>query len=186
MDDARLRTIENVTANFFFWQGLRWVPMGAALLIGVLAPRLMIISMAAALGVSVLAGKYYSRTYGRVRAIAARTERRERWKWFYVYPAMLLSLVADLLWRPPLLVSGFVWAVAIVLYWNSTGRGRLHYLVIAGIIAATTALPLLGVANGKHAINFFFAVIGAAYVAGGLLDHFELTRIMGDGDAGTV
>jgi hypothetical protein len=186
MNEQQLRTIENVTANFFFWQGLRWVPMGMALMIGVLAPRFLVVAMAAAFVVSMLAGKYYSRTYGRVRTIAARTERRQRWKWFYVYPMMLLSLIADMLWKPPLFVSGVVWAVAIILYWNSTGRGRLHYLVIAGLIAATTALPLAGVPNGRNAINFFFAVIGAAYVVGGLLDHFELTRIMGDGDAGTV
>jgi hypothetical protein len=27
-----LERIQAVTANYFFWQGLRWVPMGAALL----------------------------------------------------------------------------------------------------------------------------------------------------------
>ncbi|HJQ37874.1 MAG TPA: hypothetical protein VKB93_12120 [Thermoanaerobaculia bacterium] len=184
MDDTRLRTIENVTANFFFWQGLRWVPLGLALLSWQFAPRFLAVNMAVAFVISMLAGKYYSRTYGRVRTIAARAERRERWKWYGVYPAMMLSLAVDMLWKPPLLVTGIVWAIAIVLYWNSTGRGRLHYLVIAGILLSTAALPLLGIPNGKTAINFFFSVIGAAYVAGGLLDHFELTRIMGN--AGTV
>ena len=31
--DADLRRMREVTANFFFWQGLRWVPLGAALLL---------------------------------------------------------------------------------------------------------------------------------------------------------
>lgn len=33
MSDASLQRIHDFTANFFFWQGLRWVPLGAALLI---------------------------------------------------------------------------------------------------------------------------------------------------------
>jgi len=191
-DAARLRTIENVTANFFFWQGLRWVPLGIALMTAALRPRIEVslLVLAAAMFVSMRVGKYYSRTYGRVRTIAARTERRERWKWSYVYPMMLLSLAVDLVWKPPVFVSGPVWAIAILLYWNSTGRGRLHYLGIAAIVAAMGALPFAGVPNGKHAINFFFAVFGAVYIVGGVLDHFELTRIMRpvteDGDAGTV
>jgi|SRR5215212_6581846 len=196
MDQHRLQTIESVTANFFFWQGLRWVPLGLAMLVWAVVPLgkarvdVVMLAMGAAMLVSIRIGRYYSRTYGRVRTIAERTGRRERWKWFFVYPVMLLSMVADMLWKPPLLTSGPVWAVAILLYWNSTGRGRLHYLVIAGIVAATVALPLAGVPPGKTAINLFFAVIGAAYVAGGLLDHFELTRILRpvleDDDAGTV
>src|SRR5204862_6740011 len=106
------------------------------------------------------------------------------------HPVWLASLGVALLWPPPGVVSGPGWAAALLLYWRSTGRGRLHCLFTAAIVAATGALPLAGIPNGKNAINFFFAVIGAVYVIGGLLDHFELTRIMRpvmeDGDAGTV
>src|ERR1051325_9946426 len=33
MPTERLRRLHAVTDNFFFWQGLRWVPLGAALII---------------------------------------------------------------------------------------------------------------------------------------------------------
>src|SRR5215213_4418120 len=128
MNDRQLRTIENVTANFFFWQGLRWVPLGAAMLLWVTLPGsvagarrsgIVVVAMIAALWISERIGHYYSRTYGNV--LAARNERRERWKWNFVYPVMIASLVADGLWKPPLLLSGLVWSAAIILYWNSTG-----------------------------------------------------------------
>jgi len=32
MTADRLRQIHNVTDNYFFWQGLRWIPLGAAML----------------------------------------------------------------------------------------------------------------------------------------------------------
>jgi hypothetical protein len=189
MNERELRTIENVTANFFFWQGLRWVPLGAVLLVWVSLPRhflpndldtaLMAAAMLFALWVSGRIGAYYSRTYGRVHGI--HNERRERWKWSFIYPLMIASLLVDGLLRPPFLVSGPVWGAAILLYWNSTGRGRRHYLLIAAAVAATVAFPSL---------DFFFGVIGAAYMLGGLLDHFELTRILRplveDGDARAV
>ncbi|HEX6177828.1 MAG TPA: hypothetical protein VF057_05680 [Thermoanaerobaculia bacterium] len=189
MDERQLKTIENVTANFFFWQGLRWVPLGAVLLAWVSLPRdflphdldvaVMAAAMFFAFALSKRIGAYYERTYGRVRGI--QNVRRERWKWNFVYPLMIGSLLVDGLLHPPFLVSGPVWAAAILLYWNSTGRGRRHYLVIAAVVAATFFFPSL---------DFFFGVIGAAYVLGGLLDHFELTRILRplaeDGDARTV
>jgi hypothetical protein len=105
--------------------------------------------------------------------------RRERIKWTFVYPAMALSLVADTLLAPPILLSGFVWAGGILAYRRSTGGGRAHYLVAAPLLAAFGLLPLLGlVTPGKAVVNLFFAAVGIVFIIGGLLDHLELGRVL--------
>lgn len=74
-----------------------------------------------------MADRYYSRTMGHVSPDLSLTKRRSAVKWFVIYPAMGLSLVIDGLLTPPLFATGAVWAVAFVLYWWSTGRGRELY-----------------------------------------------------------
>jgi len=195
MNQKQLRRIESVTANYFFWQGLRWVPLGVALLLAILIraaqPVITVLLMAVALALSGAAGRYYQRTFGNVRAIPGRHVRRDRWKWFFVYPLMAASLIIDGRMPSAFFVTGPVWGAAIVAYWNSTGRGRLHYLVIAAIVAASGFAPALGMIEpGKPMLNAFFVLLGVVYVIGGVLDHYELVRILGplpeDHDAGTV
>lgn len=186
--DPSLQRIENVTANFFFWQGLRFAPLGLALLIGIVvsaqfadarAIRLLVLMSSVVAGVllSSSAGRWYTRTYGRVRTAPERTFRRDRLKWNLVYPLMLASLLIDAWWKGPLFISGPVWAAAIVAYRNSTGGGRVHYLFIAGTLSATLFLPAI-LDPGKASLIFFFALLGGAYTIGGILDHLELRRIM--------
>lgn len=183
--------IQAVTANFFFWQGLRWVPMGAALLglsvywngwWAVPAPwdaALQLGVLALALGVSAAVGRYYHRRFGTVQGIPGIHARRERLKWRVVYPAMMGSLVADLVFSPPVLLSGFVWAAGILAYRRSTGDGRPHYLVAAVLLAAFGLLPLVGLlAPGKTLVNHFIGLVGVVFIVGGVLDHLELGRLL--------
>jgi len=186
-----LERIQAVTANYFFWQGLRWVPMGAALLaVGLywsgwwrvpapLGDAVQLGVLGLALAISAALGGYYRRRFGAVHGIAGMHARRERIKWVFVYPAMALSLVADMVFAPPVLLSGFVWAGGILAYRRSTGGGRVHYLVAAPLLAAFGLLPLLGLMQpGKAAVNLFVAAVGIVFIIGGLLDHFELGRIL--------
>ena len=195
-----LERINAVTANFFFWQGLRWVPMGAALLIvawsfGANTPvpetwqsPLLIGVMIAALGLSVVAGRWYDRSFGRVRGIPGQHARRTRTKWLVVYPAVLVALVLDGWLRMPVLFSGIAFAASIEAYRRSTGGGRRHYIFASAVFVIATFAPLLGIATrGAHAINLLMGLLGATYVVGGLLDHLELRRILPDVvDADTI
>lgn len=186
-----LARIQAVTANYFFWQGLRWVPMGAALLaLGLywngwwlvqtpFADAMQLGVLGVALGISAAFGAYYRRRFGAVRGIPGMHARRERIKWRLVYPAMAVSLIVDMVLAPAVLVSGFVWAAGILAYRQSTGGGRVHYLVAAALLAAFGLLPLLGLMQpGKAAVNLFVAAVGIVFIVGGLLDHFELGRIL--------
>ena len=184
-EQQRLALVDRVTANYFFWQGLRWVPLGLALLIVSVVPfpgdRLLVtlLLVGSALFLSTALGRYYSRRFGRIRRYPSRYENRERWKWFVVYPLMFLSLLWDARFPSLFFVSGPIWGAAIVAYWWSTGRGRLHYVPIAVVVCLSGFLPATGfVSPGKAMFDVFFGIIGATYVVGGILDHFALVRVL--------
>jgi len=192
-DATALDRINAVTANFFFWQGLRWVPVGIALLVvawgnGPSSPvpkswesTLLIVAMIAALAVSAAVGRWYARSFGRVRGIPGQHARRTRTKWLIVYPALVIALLVDAIAKPPVLVSGIAFAAAIEAYRRSTGGGRAHYIIASIAFAALTFAPTLGLATrGAGAINLLIAMLGATYTIGGLLDHRELKRVFPD------
>src|SRR5262245_24026820 len=147
-DLAQIRT---VTDNLFFWQGLRFVPLGGALVLvslvySVPAAKSMqsfvaLGGMALALLASGAIGRYYRSSLGDVQGIPGAHLRRSRIKWWVVYPMMVLSFVVDLLWPQPFFVTGIVWAAAIIAYWRSTGGGRQHYVPIAALLALSSLLP---------------------------------------------
>lgn len=186
-----LDVIHNVTANYFFWQGLRWVPMGFALLIVALSyatwwpitgpwkEGFMFLVLIAAVLVSNTIGSYYARSFGDVRGIPGMHARRETLKWLLFYPMMGFSLIVDGVFKPPVFVSGPVWAAGLLGYWFSTGRGRPHYLFAAAVFVVLTFFPTLGlVAPGPDMLQVFLIVLGVIFIVGGILDHFELTRLL--------
>ena len=193
MIDNRLRRIHDVTDNFFFWQGLRWIPLGVALLgtavtlspgVPIPAPLrswilLPFFGLALWLSSSVL-GRYYARHFGRVRADPSRHALRMSVKWLVVYPAVILALLVDIKFRPPIVISGIAFALAIEAYRQSTGGGRGHYTIAAIGLLAFSLLPLLGaLPPGKVALNALIGIVGLTYIVGGVLDHRELVRVLG-------
>jgi len=192
MTDDRLRVIHDVTDNFFFWQGLRWIPMGAAMIAcaAISSPRLSfppaqrgwiaLLSFAAALWISTtVLGGYYTRHFGRVRGDASRHSLRTAVKWFVVYPAICAALVVDATFAPPLSLSGLAFAIALEAYRRSTGGGRTHYRWASIGLVAFATLPLLGLASpGKAMLAPLVGVVGFIYIVGGMLDHRELVRIL--------
>ena len=197
MASPDLRRLHAVTDNFFFWQGLRWIPLGVSLMIfsvammpGVPLPKELrpwvgvpFLLVAFWLSTSVL-GRYYARHFGRVKMDHSRHTMRTSVKWFVVYPAIVAGMIADVAWRPPLLLSALAFAAAVEAYRESTGGGRLHYVVAAVGFVALSLLPTLGVMpNGPRAIGAVIGFTGVVYVIGGLLDHLELVRILGSRDA---
>src|SRR5574338_899948 len=192
MMNDRLQRIRDVTDNFFFWQGLRWVPLGAAMLGTAAAhsPRVPIppsvrswiglptFVLALWLSSSVL-GRYYGRHYGRVRGDASRHVVRTTIKWLVVYPAIAIALLIDAWVGPPVVVSSLVFAIAIEAYRQSTGGGREHYIVAALGLVAFSILPLLGLLSpGKPILASLIGIVGFIYIVGGVLDHRELVRIL--------
>jgi hypothetical protein len=192
MTDDRLRRIHEVTDNFFFWQGLRWIPMGAAMLgyAAVSSPRvpipsplrewmaLPIFAVAIWLSSSVL-GRYYARHFGRVRGDPSRHTLRTSVKWLVVYPVIAVALFIDAKFAPPVIVSALALAAGIEAYRQSTGGGREHYIVAAIGLVVFSMLPVLGiVSTGKSILTPLIGVIGLIYIVGGVLDHRELVRIL--------
>ena len=146
MDDAQ--RMRDFSANFFFWQGLRWVPFGLALILWAAAlsewwplPEVLrefapFVAMIGALVTTGWIGASYNRVYGRTETLPRLFAYRGRIKWLLVYPLIIAGLLVDGFMRPPVFVSGFVLGVAIISYVRSTGGGRTHYWVAAFALAA--------------------------------------------------
>ena len=103
-----------------------------------------------------------------------------RIKWLLVYPAMLASLLLDSLYSAslPVFLSGFVWAVGLVLYRKST-RGRpVHYLTLAACLAGLGLVPLATAMTSRDMIAVMMLVLGAGYTAAVLLDDDEMRAVM--------
>ena len=187
-----LQRVHRVTDNFFFWQGLRWVPMGAALLAcaGAFSPRLGVpsplrewvagLSLAAALWLSTsVFGRYYSGHFGRVHGDPSRHVLRTYVKWFVVCPAIVGAILLDSRFQPPLILSGVALAIAIEAYRQSTGGGRIHYIVASAGLAAFSILPVAGLTSpGRSSLTPLIGILGLIYIVGGMLDHRELVRML--------
>jgi hypothetical protein len=173
----------------FFWEGLRWIPFGLLLIVvgvqllwpdswlGSSGSWAVAVVVVGAFWAEGRIGRYYAATVGTVRDLPGAHRRRTVAKWMLIYPAMLASLLIDSLLDPPILISGMVWAAAILLYLRSTGGGRRHYLLAAALLAATTILPLTGM-DAVDAVSVLIVLTGAVFVVGGVLDHLELNRVL--------
>jgi hypothetical protein len=183
--------IRRVTSNYFFWQGLRWVPIGLVVMaLGLRRTNwspiadawedtLILCLIVLVMALSPLIGVYYRRSFGDVRDDPDAHQRREMMKWLLVYPLMILSLVIDMKFKPAFFVTGPVWCSGILAYWLSTGRGRPHYLIASMSMLGLSVLQWFGfVEPGKQMFSVFGLVLGAIYTIGGLLDHRELCRIL--------
>lgn len=190
-EEAKLERLGSVTANYFFWQGLRWVPVGLILVLagllwsdwwpftGWVEDTLLIGVLLVALGLSAGIGRYYRQAFGHVSLRPRQHARRNVVKWLVFYPAMTISLLVDGLTRIPFFLSGLVWGTAIIAYWWSTGRGRHHYVVAGALVGGLTFLPAAGVVDvGSDILSLFFVVLGVIYMVGGVLDHLELRRLL--------
>jgi hypothetical protein len=189
--DRDLLRIRRVTANYFFWQGLRWVPLGLPLLLlgvadltgrplpGAWGDLGLPAAVALAAAVSWALGGYYRRTFGRVQDDPGAHALRDLLKWCVVYPAMFASLVVDVAYSPAAYLTGPVWGAGILAYWWSTGRGRPHYPVAALAMASLSLVQAGGlVAPGRPMFGLFATLLGTIYIVGGLLDHLELRRVL--------
>jgi hypothetical protein len=183
--------IRRVTSNYFFWQGLRWVPIGLVVMaLGLRRTNwspiadawedtLILCLIVLVMALSPLIGVYYRRSFGDVRDDPDAHQRREMMKWLLVYPLMILSLVIAMKFKPAFFVTGPVWCSGILAYWLSTGRGRPHYLIASMSMLGLSVLQWFGfVEPGKQMFSVFGLVLGAIYIIGGLLDHRELCRIL--------
>ena len=189
-DIDRSERVRAVTDNFFFWQGRRFIALGPVLIVAGfianarlderLANGLLIAAIVLALIVSALVGRRYRAEFGSVRPIPGAHALRSRIKWLLVYPAMFASLMLDSLYSAalPVFLSGFVWAVGLVLYRKSTGEGRVHYLTLAACLAGLGLVPLATAMTSRDMVAVMMLVLGAGYTAAVLLDDDEMRAVM--------
>jgi hypothetical protein len=187
-DIARSERVRAVTDNLFFWQGLRFVALGPVMMIVALAQMpgidervgngMLVVCLIAATFASSLVGRRYRRDFGEVRAIPGAHAIRSRLKWLLVYPLMFGALAVDLLRPLPLFVSGPVWAAGLILYRQSTGGGRGHYLALAAALAALALAPVAAGVTSKQTMSVMLLLLGAGFGVCAWLDDREMRGVL--------
>ncbi len=179
------RRMHYVTEHYHQLQGLRLLPLGAAVLLSVpaghgaawfgLSPAAMcLLLLAAAVVASFPIARYYERQYGRAR-----------FPWWPAGTGTLLASAAAVLglaWLQdvrPVPVSLPLLFVSVVLarVGLAAGRLRVHYLWIAAVFAAAAILPLAGVPPALRGVTFD-CLVGGALIVAALGDHRVLRRVM--------
>jgi len=188
-EDGRGARIRAVTDNFFFWQGHRFLALGPVLILAGfianarlderVAGGLLVVAVVLALIVSALVGRRYRAEFGSVRPVPGAHALRSRIKWLLVCPAMFASLLIDFYVASlPVFLSGFVWAVGLVVYRRSTGGKRVHYLTLAACLAGLGLVPLATAIAGRDMVAVMLLVLGVGYTAAVLLDDDEMRAVM--------
>ena len=188
-DIDRSQRLRAVTDNFFFWQGLRFIALGPVMILaGIVASLpstherigdlILLGGIIVAIFASARLGRRYRDEFGSVRGIPGAHRMRTQAKWLLVYPVMFGALAIDLLWPTPILISGPVWAGAVLLYRRSTGGGREHYFVLAAVLAALALAPLAAGVTSKAMCYVLFIVLGAGFSACAWLDDREMRRVL--------
>ncbi len=180
-----LYRIRYVTKNFGALQGLKMVPFGLFFLamgVGWLGEQgdlsLSLPAFALTLLAYWLIGRYYTRSFGLVNS------GRENFVKDFLLPLTLvlvlwLAAAVDYWVRLPVSIFGLTLAaVILVWWWLQEQRTRVHYAMMAGLIALISLLPLMGIKEGWSIIQppgtLFHLLLGLIFVIGGILDHLLL------------
>jgi MFS family permease len=175
-----LEQIRYVTQNYSNLQGLRLIPLGLWLLIvGLVTIEFAIPLLLAAWVLTWLIGVYYNRSFGKVRSLTSPS-----WKSYLVgllaLAALIAAAVADRYLKLPVNLLGLTMATGLFLTWLQPAyRPRLHYLVVAVLVAAVSLLQLFGI---PAANSTFYPVLAGSVgillviLIGGLFDHLLLVR----------
>lgn len=180
-----LYRIRYVTKNFGALQGLKMVPFGLFFLamgVGWLGEQgdlsLSLPAFALTLLAYWLIGRYYTRSFGLVNS------GRENFVKDFLLPLTLvlvlwLAAAVDYWVRLPVSIFGLTLAaVILVWWWLQEQRTRVHYAMMAGLIALISLLPLMGIKEGWSIIKppgtLFHLLLGLIFVIGGILDHLLL------------
>lgn len=179
--------VQFYTRNFDALQGLKLVPFGVFFLAmgadwlgeqGDLS--LSLPAFALTLLAYWLISRYYARHFGRV--IPEGSAKIQNFLLPLGVALILWSAAAVDYWiRLPVSVFGLVLALALLGLWGLQGRRvRIHYAIMAGLIALISLAPLIGVGEGWSIIqppgSLYNLIIGAILVIGGILDHMVLVN----------
>jgi len=183
-----LSRLQNVTANYEAYQGLRLVPtalpiayggvaaLAGGTLEGAVGLAAFLGSVALAVGLGIFIGRWYEERYGVVRPTKEQ-KRATAMKSLAAVGVVGAAAVAGIWLDPPVPVFGLVMAAVLALYYRSAGGMRAVHGVATAAIALVSLLPLVGVADGTT-WGALFLTTAAAFVVIGLADHRYLSVVL--------
>jgi hypothetical protein len=185
-DSLPLEQIRDLSANYSDRQGLRVVPMALFLMAQSVPPPYdmpssmfgidtILLTVIIGLGGYFLVGRYYEQRFGKVEALP------DDGSSALVLIGLLvimfpLTLLVDMLLRPPVFVSGLAIAgLLIATAWPSRHvRGR--YMEAAAVLALVSLMPLTGTTLIEVGRMFGF-LFGFLLLMAGVRDHIEFARL---------
>jgi hypothetical protein len=133
--------------------------------------------------VYILVHRYYQRAFGRVSPLV-RSSRRFWLTLLGMGLALMTAIFVDKNLRLPVMTFGLTLsAIVFVSLWPKRPYS-LHYLVMAGVVAGISLLPLWGVFQPDQYATVGLLGLGTICLLGGIIDHllllkaFEMSRRM--------
>ncbi|MAT96532.1 MAG: hypothetical protein CL608_05260 [Anaerolineaceae bacterium] len=190
-----LERIRRVTQYYDQLQGLRQVPFGVLFLLLAVwkagwwpwfdkwQPLSGLFFIGAAMIAFWWVGLYYERTFGKVWQSA---DSRRNGTILAIAFLVGLYLVgwAEYKWHWSVSGTGLFTAVSLVTYYFQTGSFRLQHLVLAGLMAVVSLLPLFNLLPVEQVYLWGergvvgVAIFGLLWLVSGLVDHWLLTRAL--------
>jgi len=185
--ESYLARVRYLARHFSALQGLRMVPLGLFLLASELhrftdhpllqykrADSLLLLAVPL-VGAYVLVGRYYERRFG--SAVAQRSAGGDA----LAAVGLLCWLLAagwtdarlEALFHSRPVITGLTLGTWGLMIWGRR-RERRHYLWLAAIAVAASLLPW----PPRTQAGYMNVVLGVALIAGGVLDHLMLTRLV--------
>jgi hypothetical protein len=184
-----IERIELVTRNYVQMQGLKIVPLGLyflAVASGILGePGDCTFMLPVLIGVIILYRLIelnYRRRFGWVKQLHANPI-RDFLLSFLVFGLWWGAAYLDFTLELPVSLVGLVMAsILVVIFARPSQRFRAHYLVMAGLIAIISLMPLAGISSGGEIIQptgpIFNVIVGLILILGGIIDHFLLLNLL--------
>ncbi len=180
---AHLTQLRDLAANYSDRQGLRIVPMGLSILIQFLplpgevfgVPTDLICLLAGIAGYP-LVGLYYRRRFGHVEELP-HNGMAPLAQWIVVLIPFIAALAIDVLFDPPLLLSGLVIAIWLILAAWPSRAVRTQYTVIGPALVLISLLPIAGLSHALVA-HIYAGVFGVALVLAGIADHVRFLQLL--------
>lgn len=184
LDPEAITRAADVAADYEALQGLTTMLMGGALLFMGISDNIAIGSVFLACSAAIGQGYYYKK-YGKAKTKAPNLWAAVAFGLIWVF-ASFVALLVDRWAGIPVAMGTLVCGLTLVLFdraqYPHVGATRIHWAVIGGLVVSSLVPVLAGWGSPDWLWRYSVALIGAALIIRGVVDHIRLAKALAPSD----